>query len=121
MLFLSNAAIHYAVDICLEKDKYKVGIAVKGFEKRDSVRQQILDMVAGSDCVGHIRNSNYNFEVQFKNGSRIKLILASDNSRGNKLHLLIVDREISIDIVECVLKRCELLDWMEYRYEQIGV
>lgn len=121
MLFLSNAALRYAVDICLEKDKYKVGIATKGFEKRDIVRQQILDMITGSDCVEHIRNSKYNFEVQFKNGSVIKLILASDSSRGNMLHLLIVDREISIDVVECVLKRCELLDWIEYRYEQMGL
>ena len=118
MLFLSNAALRYAVDICLEKDKYKVGIAIKGEDKRSIMRQLILDMVVGSDFVETIRNSKHNFEVCFKNGSRIKFICASDNALMNRLHLLIVDRDVSIDIVQCVLKPCENLEWFENMYEQ---
>ena len=118
MIFLSNAALRYAVDICLEKDKYKVGIAIKGEDKRNIMRQLILDMVVGSDCVETIRNSKNNFEVCFKNGSRIKFIYASDSARMNRLHLLIVDRDVSIDIVQYVLKPCENLEWFEYMYEQ---
>lgn len=92
MLFLSNAALRYAVDICLEKDNYKVGIAVIGEDKRNTVQQMILDMVTGSDYIESVRNSKYNFTIDFKNGSYIKLINASDNSRGNRLHLLIADK-----------------------------
>lgn len=121
MLFLSNAAIRYAVDICQEKEKYKVGIAIRGEDKREVVRELISSMISNSDCVERIRDSKYSFEICFKNGSIIRFIHPSDSSRGQKLHLLIVDRKIPIDIVQNVLKRCEIIEWLEYMYEQDNI
>lgn len=121
MIFLSNAAIRYAVDVCQERERHKVGIAIQGEDKRNAMRDLILSMVSDSDCVERIRNSKHNFEILFKNGSVIRFIFPSDSARGNKLHLLIADKEIQIDIIQTVLKRCEILDWYEYTYEQYNL
>lgn len=118
MIFLSNAAVRYAVDICQEKAKYKVGIAIRSENKRNAVRELVLSMVANSGCVERIINSKHNFEICFKNGSVIKFIYASDSARMNRLHLLIADIDIPIDIMQRVLKPCENLEWFEYMYEQ---
>lgn len=121
MLFLSNASIKYAVDICQEKEKYKVGVAIKDEDKRNIMRQLILDIVADSDCVETIRNSKHNFEICFKNRSRINFIFPSDSAKMNRLHLLIADRNISIDVMQCILKPLENLEWLEYVYEEKGI
>lgn len=119
MIFLSNAALRYAVDVCQEREGHKVGIAIQGEDKRNAMRELILSMVSDSDCIERIRNSKYNFEILFKNGSIIKFVYPSDNARGNRWHLLIADKEIRYDVMQNVLKRCELLDWHEYQFEHL--
>lgn len=121
MLFLSNAALRYAVDVCQERERYKVGIAIQGEDKRNAMRDLILSMVSDSDCVERIRNSKHNFEILFKNGSVIRFISTSDSARGNKLHLLITDKEVPYEVIQNVLKCCETLDWQEYTYEQYNL
>lgn len=51
--------------------------------------------------------------IEFHNGSYIKVISASDNARGNRLHLLIADEDINDEVLDCVLRRCEILESME--------
>ena len=121
MLFLSNAAIRYAVDVCQEREKHKIGIAIHGEDKRNNMRELILSMISNLDCIERIRNTKVNFEIYFKNGSMIKFVYPSDNARGNRWHLLIADKEIPMDIIQNVLKRCELLDWYEYQFEHMDI
>ena len=121
MIFLSNAAIRCAVDVSQEREGPKIGIAIQTEDKRNAMRELILSMLSDSDCVEKIRNSKHNFEIYFKNGSMIKFVFPSDNARGNRWHLLIADKEIPYDIIQNVLRRCELLDWYEYQWEQMNI
>ena len=118
MIFLSNAALRYAVDICLEKDKYKVGIAIFDEDKRAAAHQFVYSMVSDSDYVENIRNSKYNFEVHFKNGSAIKFVYPSDNARGHRFHLLIEDKDNPKDSTR-VLRACEILEGYVYFVDDI--
>lgn len=45
--------------------------------------------------------------IQFKNGSFIKVVTASDSSRGNRAHILIIDefRLVKKDIIDTILKK----------------
>lgn len=121
MIFLSKAAIRYAVDVCQERERHRIGIAIHGEDKRNDMHELILSMISDSDYIERIRDSKYNFEIYFKNGSVIKFIYPSDNARGNRWHLLIADKEIPMDIIQNVLKRCEILDWYEYQFEQMNI
>ncbi len=51
MLFLSKASLEYAVKICIEKEKYKVGISIMEKENENTARNLILDMISEADCV----------------------------------------------------------------------
>ena len=63
MLFLSNTAIRYAIDICKEKEKYKVGIAIRNADKKEVVRDLISSKVSNTNYVERIRDSKYDFEI----------------------------------------------------------
>ncbi len=53
-----------------------------------------------------IRKSKEDFEIIFSNGSKIKFIAGNDSSRGQRYHYAIVDKEISNEIFENVI-RCK--------------
>lgn len=117
MLFLSKASLEYAVKICIEKEKYKVGIAIMEKENENTARDLILDMISETDCVEKIIKNPLNFRIYFKNKSEIRFIPATESSCANKLHLLIADRTIPLCILQSVLKPCEVVEWMEYVHE----
>lgn len=118
MIFLSNSALKYAVDICQEKEKYKIGIASMDTDKLEAMRELLPTLITDRDCVESILNSKNEFRICFKNGSTIRLINSSYNACGLRFHLLIVDRSISIDIINNMLRPCENLEWLEYCFEQ---
>lgn len=118
MLFLSKASLEYAVKICIEKEKYKVGIAIMNEENKNAARDLILDMISKTDHVEKIYRNSSNFRITFKNKSEIRFIPAAESSRGNRLHLLIADKTIPLDILQNVLKPCENIEWLKYAYEQ---
>lgn len=117
MLFLSNAAIRYAVNICEENDRYKVGIAVNR-NNREATTEMLLDISEELPGVKQIINSHYCFEILFKNESTIKVIPATTSARANKCHLLIVDPEVSLNVILNDLEPCETLMWSEYWEKQ---
>ena len=59
------------------------------------------------DCM---RIGANNTNIRFKNGSEIRIILASDSARGNTFHLVIVDERIDSDVVDYVLRPTEKLE-----------
>lgn len=117
MIFLSNAALRYAVDICQEKENYRVGIASIDTDKLETMRKLLPTLITDRDCIETIINSKNNFKIYFKNGSWIRF-LSVNNSKGSRFHLLIADKNIPIDIMNNVLRPCENLAWLEYTYGQ---
>ena len=118
MIFLSNAALRYAVDICQEKEKYRVGIASLDADKLEAMRELLPTLIVDRHCIESIINTKNEFRIRFTNGSTIMFISSSSNACGQRLHLLIADRDIPFDIMNNILRPCENLEWMNYMFEQ---
>lgn len=117
MIYLSLSALKYAANICEEFPKYKIGIALQDISDSKS----IIDILKVNikDVGVKISMSKYNPRIEFSNGSSIKIISASDNSRGSALNLLIVEYGIYRKIINCVLRPCEKVDY--YKIHNIDV
>jgi hypothetical protein len=106
MIYLNEDAIKYAISICKSKQNYKVGIVINTI-KIDYVKSILLDLLKDEDC--HIRRNGGNFiQVQFNNGSLIRSIPASNNARGFRVHLLIIDDDVDRNIVNVVFKPLQI-------------
>lgn len=112
MLWLSDEAIEYAVSKCRNERGYKVGIALNSRGKYSDVELCIRRCLRDAD-IFELRRSTNNMEIKFHNGSYIKVIPASDNSRGHRFHLLVPDKDISDEVLNCVLRPCETLKSIE--------
>ena len=108
-IYLSNASLQYAIDICKEKERYRVGIATLTEETKLS----LLTLMRCDYDIEKIISSKYEFRVYFKNGSLISFIDTSGNTRGQRYHLLIADKNISEDVMKCIILPC----WTPYYYE----
>lgn len=112
MLWLSDEAIEYAVAKCRKEPGYKVGIALNSRAKHNEVEMCLRGCLRDTDEF-RVRRSVCSMMIEFHNGSYIKVMSASDNTRGNKLHLLIADEDINDEVLNCVLRPCEILESME--------
>lgn len=112
MLWLSKEAVEYAVAKCRRERGYKVGIALNTGARRTHIEHWFRDCISDADTL-RVRRNGYNMMIEFHNGSYIKVISASDNARGNRLHLLIADEDISDEVLDCVLRPCEILESIE--------
>lgn len=117
MLWLSDEAIEYAVKICRRKQNYKVGIVLQN-------ELRILDL---EDCLRDCLRDREDFQIhrsrgclmiEFCNGSYIKTMLATNNSRGHRVNLLIADENIDDEILDYVFRYCETLDNIERRNQR---
>ncbi len=112
MLWLSNEAIEYAVAKCRREPGYKVGIALNSRARNTQIELCLRECLRDTDEF-RVRRSVCNMTVEFHNGSYIRVIPASDNARGYRMHLLIADENINDDVLNCVLRPCENLEWVE--------
>lgn len=112
MLWLSNEAIEYAVAKCRRESGYKVGIALNNRTKYNEVEMHLRDCLRDTDEF-RVRKSVYDMTIEFHNGSYIRVIPTSDKARGYKMHLLIADENINYNVLNCVLRPCEILEWAE--------
>ncbi len=108
MIYLNDDAIKYAVSICRERPNYKVGIITAGIAKIQSVYDVLRCTVDECDC--RMRKSINSIQITFNNGSTIIVVHASENMRGYKMHLLIIDEFVDDRIVEQVLLFIESLE-----------
>lgn len=117
MIYLSESALKYAVNICEELPNYKVGIALSRaslFLKKDgyNIMNIIQDTITDIEARFYINiNGNTLNEIEFSNGSSIRFIPISESSRGYAFSLLIVEYNIDKEFVNCVLRPCEKVDY----------
>lgn len=112
MLWLSDEAIEYAVAKCRREPGYKVGIALGTRARKNQVEMCLRECLRDTDEF-RVRRSVCNMTVEFHNGSYIRVIPASDNERGYRMHLLIADENISDEVINCVLEPYETLEKLE--------
>lgn len=113
MIYLNDDAIRYAISICREKPYYIVGIVAANAERRQLVFKILLESLREHDY--RIHRSRDNVQVYFNNGSKIRTIKASDNARGYKSHLLLIDSDINHEIIDCVLRPLEIPELYELK------
>lgn len=117
-IYLSYASLQYSISICQEKDGYKVGIAIGDEESYKEAKDFLLTLVKDCGNVEQFADSKhkFNFHIYFKNGSLIRFINTSGNARCQRYHLLIVDNNVSEDVMRCIILPC----WQPY-YERYCV
>lgn len=104
---LCNTNICKAIDTCIEKGGYKVGIVCM-HERMGEISEVLYNILRNiKPPVGdHIRSficNKHRPVIYFKNGSFIKIFNASADARGHKFNSLLLDEGISDEIVRCVL------------------
>lgn len=107
MLYLSEAAIDYAITMCATRPMYRVVIATATEQKG----QDVLQYIAGSRerSPYRIRRGIDKF-AEWQNGSVISTINANYCARGRRAHLVIIDDNISDEVVDTVFRRMEILE-----------
>ena len=113
MLYLSDAAIDYAVAMCTSNPRYKVIIAVSGVRKRHNVFNHIVGSVERSP--GIVVSGGILKLIEWQNGSTIRIVPCSNSSRGMRAHLVIVDNDADEDVVNTVFRRIEILEQIDKR------
>ena len=121
MLYLSDAAIDYAVAMCTSNPRYKVIIAVSGVRKRHNVFNHIVGSVERSP--GIVVSGGILKLIEWQNGSTIRIVPCSNSSRGMRAHLVIVDNDADEDVVNTVFRRIEILEQIDrrQRHEVFGM
>lgn len=93
MIYLSEEAIDYAIQMCVNHAGYKV-IVVCSSRSRSYVKVELLSRVNVSKDI-NIQQSCGNLSVRWTHGSSILLFSGEGNIRGSRAHLLIIDKNIS--------------------------
>lgn len=110
MIYLSESAIKYAVNICEELPGYKVGIALLSNKYDDNIEYVMRDTITDIDARFCI-NGNGLKRIEFNNGSIIQFIPTSDSVRGYAFNLLIVEYNLDKEFVNRVLQPYEKIDY----------
>lgn len=114
-IYLSYSALQYAINICQEKDGYRVSIAIEDDISYEEAKNFLIMLARDCANIEEIADSKYeyNFHIYFKNGSVIRFINTSGNAKGQRYHLLISDKNVSEDVMRCIILPC----WTPY-YER---
>ena len=113
---LSYSSLQYAVNICQEKEKYLVGIAIEDEVSNQEAKYFLLTLIKDYDNIEYVIKSSPQFRIVFKNGSKIDFMDTSGNSRGQRYHLLIADENVP----ECIMRSVVLRCWIPYYWCQRG-
>lgn len=109
MRYLTDLSLKYAIDFCLSKPKYVVYIAVLDDISIKKTFYYLLGKITDDSIAGKGFTETFG-EIDFRNGSYIRVIDASTTAKYIRCHLLIVDNKIDIDTQE-KLKAFETRDY----------
>ena len=100
-----------AVRECVNKERFRVGIFTRTQANRLSVCQELFEsMDEEEQKATHpaVRNANSYF-IEFKNGSYIKVLSASQNARGYAFRKVLHEPGIDHEVLNCVVRYTEKL------------
>lgn len=93
MLILSEAALRYAVDICIER-KSNIIIAVCDSMECKRVSERLDEIIEHKDYFQKKAPGLPYAIYRHKNGSVIEIVPATSSARGYRCNVLIIQREI---------------------------
>lgn len=117
MIYLSNAALRYAVNICLELPNYHVVICPEFRNEWVDIIDQLIDYIPSLGINVHriLKSKSGDCCIEFTTGSIIRFVPAHDSSRRYRTNLVIVDSKIDEDIINTVLRPMEIKQLIEKR------
>lgn len=117
MIYLSNAALRYAVNICLELPNYHVVICPKFRSEWGDLIDQIIDYIPSLainiNCAKKTKSGNC--FIEFSNRSVILFCPAQENSKGMRANLVIASSKLDKDFINTVLLPMEIKQFIEKR------
>lgn len=117
MIYLSNAALRYAVNIYLESPNYHVVICPEFRSEWGDLIDQIIDYVPSlAENINRAKKTKSgNCFIEFSNGSVILFCPAKENSRGMRANLIIASSKLDKDFIYAVLLPMEIKQFIEKR------
>lgn len=117
MIYLSNAALRYAVNICLELPNYRVVICPESRNEWADLIDQIIDYIPSLaiNINRAIKTKSGNCFIEFSNESVILFCPANESSRGLRANLIIVSPKLDEDFINTVLIPMEIKQLIEKR------
>lgn len=117
MIYLSNVALRYAVNICLELPNYHVIICPEFRSEWRDLIDQTIDYIPSlaMDINRAKKTKSGNCFIEFNNGSVILFCPAHENSRGIRANLVIASSKLDEDFINAVLLPMEIKQFTEKR------
>lgn len=96
---------------CAEIDGLRVGIFTSLQKRRLDTFDELIESMDKEECELKSRSvrSSTNTFIEFKNGSYIKVLGASENARGHAFHKVLYEEGISNELLHCVIRPTEKL------------
>ena len=88
---------------CENKEKYKCGIYVENPERIKIVANVISNLLPVPNREIKLKLNRYDAGAEWKNGSIIRIMNASENARSQRFNGVIIDNDIDKEIVSCVI------------------
>lgn len=96
-------AIQKQINFCQYNEKYRCGIFVKNSERIKIVTEVISYLLQNPSGVIELKKNKCDALVTFRNGSLIRVIVANDGVRGYRWNGLIIDSDISQEIINTII------------------
>lgn len=111
MIYLSNSAIQYAVNLCREFEGFRAIIVSNDSDTRKTVIDKLKQLVLPDYDGPQNRFLDNICVVQFPNYSTLKVIGMAENAIGSRAHLVVTDINIDRRTVDEVLRKLETLPY----------
>lgn len=111
MIYISDSAIQYAVNLCREFNGFKAVIVSPDSEVRRRVIERLEELIIPEYDGPRNHRSDNTVICQFPNYSSLRVIGMSENMHGCRAHLLVVDINADKQFVNTVLKPFETLPY----------
>lgn len=112
-MYSIEEALKEQIKYCKEYPHYGCGIYIKRLESKNLIADEMYRLLVDDADVGKFINGRDRTEVYFNNGNFIRIIPASTNARGYKNNGVIIDNEIEIEIVNCIIMPSIIPRWLE--------
>ena len=96
-------AIQKQINFCQYNEKYRCGIFVKNSERIKIVTEVISYLLQNPSGIIELKKNKCDVLVTFRNGSLIRVVVANDGARGYRWNGLIIDSDISQEVINTVI------------------
>lgn len=102
-MYSLESALKEQIRNCHAFPRFRCGVYIKSPEKRRRVAYELRKLLERDIRVEKFINSSNITEVYFENESSLKVICATENSRGQRHNGVIIDGKISCEILRCII------------------